>query len=120
MQCGNCYKVEESGGKSLRQNSNRRYWSHFLTIMAGDEKTEGSGAAPPIYWDIRFSNICNFRCRSCYHGASSRWFDEAEKLGETSSDKPIIRAVEDLDKFYMQIEDSIESVEEIYFAGENH
>ncbi len=107
--CNCCYLKEASGGKSLRQDHNSNYLPYFLSITAIP--------SAPIYWDIRFSNVCNFRCRTCWHGSSSRWFDEAVKLGETVSSKPIIRAVENLEKFYIEIEDSIDSAEEIYFAG---
>lgn len=115
--CNYCYLRESSGAHSLRQTSNVKYLSHFLNTSSIEKTIDGEKANPPIYWDIRLSNICNFRCRTCYHGASSRWFDEAVKLGETVSSKPIIKAVEKLDEFYDQLEELVECVEEIYFAG---
>jgi radical SAM protein with 4Fe4S-binding SPASM domain len=116
--CSYCYLKEASGVGSLRQESNQNYSHHFLRISAVmDETIDGVNVDLPVYWDIRFSNVCNFRCRTCYHGASSRWFDEAVKLGETKGSKPIIRAINDLEDFYRQVEGSIDDVEEIYFAG---
>jgi radical SAM protein with 4Fe4S-binding SPASM domain len=116
--CNYCYVKEAPGVTSLRQNSNQNYSHHFLSITAVmDETAEVTAVNFPVYWDIRFSNVCNFRCRTCYHGASSRWFDEAEILGETKSDKAIIRAIDDVEGFFEQMEDSIEGIEEIYFAG---
>jgi len=115
--CAYCHSIEASGGKSLRQNSNLGLKHHFLSISPIERAGEDLKVNPPVIWDIRFSNVCNFRCRTCYHGASSRWFEEAEKLGETLGDKPIIRAIEDIEGFYIQIEDAVDHVEEIYFAG---
>lgn len=115
--CKACYFTEASGSRSLRQHFNEVYSSRFLEISRVERTSDSKEAHPPIYWDIRLSNVCNFRCRTCYHGASSRWFDEAVKMGETLSNKPIIRACDDLEAFYTQIEESIDCVEEIYFAG---
>lgn len=112
--CSRCYATEKNGGLSLRQSSNDNYLPYFFTIAPSDLV---SAAKEPIYLDIRFSNVCNFRCRTCYHGASSRWFEEAVKLEEEVSPKPIIRAIENLDHFFGEIADSIDHVEEIYFAG---
>ena len=116
--CSYCYLKEASGGSSLRQISNKNYAHHFLSITAiMDVSNDDTELKLPVYWDIRFSNVCNFRCRTCYHGASSRWFEEALKLGETKSSKPIIRAIDNVENFFDQLEDSIDDIEEIYFAG---
>ncbi|MBB6131828.1 twitch domain-containing radical SAM protein [Mucilaginibacter lappiensis] len=116
--CSSCYLKEASGITSLRQHANRNYRHHFLSIAAAmDDTIDKVNVNLPVSWDIRFSNVCNFRCRTCYHGASSRWFEEAARLGETQGDKPIIRAIHDVESFYNQIDESIDEVEEIYFAG---
>src|SRR5579871_2175889 len=115
--CAYCYSIEASGGKSLRQNMNEQHTGYYLSIAPGDTNGETLKVNPPTKLDIRFSNVCNFRCRTCYHGASSRWFEEAVKLGEAAGDRPIIRAIDDLEDFYMQLEGFTDHVDEIYFAG---
>jgi hypothetical protein len=93
-----------------------------LDAMAAD----GTLVVPPITFDIRFSNLCNFRCRSCYHGASSRWFSDAVELDESCAPVPLIEAVDDSEKLLAELSLIIPEVEEIYFAGgepllhENH
>ncbi|MDO6435739.1 twitch domain-containing radical SAM protein [Flavitalea sp. BT771] len=115
--CAYCHSIEASGGRSLKQNMNRYYTGHYLSISPGDTGGERLKVNPPTKIDIRFSNVCNFRCRSCYHGASSRWFEEAVKLGETVGDKAIIRAIDSLEEFYAELEGFVDHVDEIYFAG---
>lgn len=34
----------------------------------------------PTNVDIRWSNICNFKCRMCWHRSSSSWFDDAQQI----------------------------------------
>jgi radical SAM protein with 4Fe4S-binding SPASM domain len=111
--CRKCYDKEEVGVESFRQWFNHDARGHLGAALAAGE----SGAAKPVYWDIRFSNICNFRCRSCWHGASSRWFADAKALHATVGDQAIIQGVEDADGLFDQLDDVLPHVEEIYFAG---
>ena len=34
--------------------------------------------------DIRFSNLCNFKCRMCNHDFSSNWYEDYKKLRPSS------------------------------------
>lgn len=38
--------------------------------------TDGSTSMRPVSWDYRFSNLCNFRCRTCGDMLSSGWESE--------------------------------------------
>lgn len=114
--CWRCADRESSGALSIRQAMNRELAPHVDAALT----TRPDGHAPhaqPIYWDIRFSNICNFRCRSCWHGASSSWFADAEKLGRKLGDQAIIRAHDDIDQLMAELDSFLPVVEEIYFAG---
>lgn len=104
--CAVCINLEKSGGKSIRQETFEKY-------PATDTKT----IALPKYFDIRFSNICNFRCRTCWHGASSRWFDEAKVLKNNSGEEAIINNIKDFNSFIANCGDALLQAEEIYFAG---
>jgi len=112
--CRKCFEKEASGVKSLRQRFNERA-KHLGDRAAAP--TPGKATALPVYWDIRFSNICNFRCRSCWYGSSSRWFTDAKALNLNVGGQAIIQAVEDVDGLFDQLDALLPHVEEIYFAG---
>lgn len=106
--CAQCYKLEDAGGKSIRQETFEKF-PHV--------KIEKKSAPLPIYFDIRFSNVCNFRCRTCWHGASSKWFSDAKKLGTNLGEKAIIRNIHDFMLFLKKCGGALLQAEEIYFAG---
>lgn len=106
--CAQCYKLEDAGGKSIRQET----FENFLHV-----KIEEHSIPLPIYFDLRFSNICNFRCRTCWHGASSKWFSDAKKLGTNLGEKAIIQNIHDFNLFLDKCGKALLQAEEIYFAG---
>ncbi len=106
--CATCYKLEAVGGKSIRQET----FEKFPNI-----KIENPSDQLPVYFDIRFSNVCNFRCRTCWHGASSKWFSDAKVLGNNIGEKAIIQNIDDFDLFLKKTGKALLQAEEIYFAG---
>jgi len=104
--CAYCYKLEATGGTSIRQET----FEKFSNI-------DVSKIESPIYFDIRFSNVCNYKCRTCWHGASSAWFDDAKKLGTNKGQKAVIKNVEDFDDFIQKVGPSLLNAKEIYLAG---
>jgi sulfatase maturation enzyme AslB (radical SAM superfamily) len=44
-------------------------------VLAATDST-GSTTARPVSWDYRFSNLCNFKCRTCGDMLSSAWESE--------------------------------------------
>jgi sulfatase maturation enzyme AslB (radical SAM superfamily) len=112
--CRKCFEKETAGVKSLRQRFNER--AKHLSDRAV-APMPGKATALPVYWDIRFSNICNFRCRSCWYGSSSRWFADAKALNQKVGDQAIIQGVEDADGLFDQLDSLLPHIEEIYFAG---
>lgn len=102
--CNHCYNIEASGKESMRQISNQKYAKELKRVVKNNPE--------PIYLDIRFSNICNFRCKTCWHGNSSAWFEEGSK--RNASDERIIKAfTNNFDELLTYLDD----VQEIYFAG---
>ena len=54
----------KQGLQSLRQITNKNYFHHYDRV----NQTLKDGQIPgttPVYFDIRFSNVCNLRCRIC-------------------------------------------------------
>lgn len=115
--CNNCYEHEKMGARSMRMNLNK----DFKHLHDRTELTNEDGTLDEIYMaymDIRFSNICNFKCRSCGPELSSFWVDDAIKLGRYKEDQPkILKIKNTLDELWEDVEEWIDTVERIYFAG---
>jgi MoaA/NifB/PqqE/SkfB family radical SAM enzyme len=107
--CWKCYDVEASGGTSMRQGYNRDYGCRAAELVAA--------SLPPIRLDIRFSNLCNFTCRMCWHGASSRWHADALKLGFRPGASALIRSFESIDVGIEFVTPLLQTVEKLYWAG---
>ena len=78
-ECSACYKIEESGATSPRQF----FTDKFKKYIPLTETTNSDGSAEMNlkYFDIRWSNICNFKCRSCSSTYSSSWATEDNSIG---------------------------------------
>jgi hypothetical protein len=64
------------------------------------------------YFDVRWSNICNFKCRSCSGTYSSSWATE-----EKRSNVYIFAGGNSNDNLYEQFFPYLKDIEEFYFAG---
>ena len=108
-ECVTCHKIEQAGQTSLRQTCNN-IW---------DVNTISPAANAPFeikYLDIRFSNLCNLKCRTCSESFSSVIM--AENLGKGSnSAKTVIFPGKSKDDVLDQIYPHLEKLERIYFAG---
>ena len=119
-----CYDREIQGGYSHRQEMNYK-WEDYHYLQKPDfTKETGYLNRPPIYLDIRFGNICNFRCRMCGSFASSKWAKEKEELlidrGFKQKERkihPITDLWTDNDVLWKDLKELLPHIEEIYFAG---
>ena len=115
-QCTKCYDQEKSGFFSLRSSSNIHF-GHNIGLV---DSTQPDGTADFImkYWDIRFSNICNFACRSCGTWFSSNWYEDHIKItGSPPNHAKIIKVGRSTNDIWQQMLPQFEYVEQIYFAG---
>ena len=115
-QCGKCYDQEKSGFFSLRLSSNK----HFGHNIGMIDNTQADGTADFIikYWDIRFSNLCNFACRSCGTWFSSNWYEDHKKLtGKPPDHAKIMKVGRTADDIWNQMLTQFDHVEQFYFAG---
>lgn len=115
--CARCHDKERSGLLSLRQITNADYAHRQRWV----DETDADGASPssrPVYVDIRFSNLCNFRCRICGPASSSRWAEDGRALGQLGPDSPALtRAARDPEQLWKELARLVDTLEEIYFAG---
>lgn len=109
-ECGHCHKHEkrEDGWGSYRKHINERF-SHLIEDYEKDPFKLG-------LWDVRISNFCNFKCRSCGHSLSSSWYEDTLKLNPEYKYKALI-TIDNKEGFFEQLEPHFDYVEEIYFAG---
>jgi organic radical activating enzyme len=66
------------------------------------------------YFDIRFSNICNFKCRTCGGGFSSQWEQEDLKSKVTYAR---VFPKNDNPDFLQDIVEQVPNLKTAYFAG---
>jgi radical SAM protein with 4Fe4S-binding SPASM domain len=110
--CQRCYEQEDAGFFSGRQSANKHHGHNIRKI--------DSAPFEMIYWDIRFSNLCNLRCRSCGHIFSSQWYKDQVKLAgpEWAKKNTVLNiAGKHEQDMWNQLMPHIDYVEQIYFAG---
>lgn len=116
MECTDCYEQESAGFASMRNNSNKNFGQHIVKV----DDTLPDGSLPDMklhYWDVRFSNICNLKCRSCGSIFSSRWYDDDVKLWGKELRPRVSFAGRHEEDVWEQMQDQIPYLEQIYFAG---
>lgn len=109
--CDVCYKKEDLNGISPRFDFNKNnLWE--LPIINEDFSVESQFQ----HIDIRFSNLCNFKCKMCNHDFSSNWFEDNERVspGYTKGKTKVMKVSDTI------VEDLIphlNNVKSFYFAG---
>jgi radical SAM protein with 4Fe4S-binding SPASM domain len=117
--CVRCYEQEKSGFFSGRQSANKHHGHHIDRIS----NTKADGHLEQFemtYWDIRFSNLCNLKCRSCGHIFSSQWYQDQAKLagGDWKERNTVLNyAGRTETDMWEQLKPHLDYVEQIYFAG---
>lgn len=106
--CKTCYKKDEAGFSSPRTRSVKNFSNKFNQYIKTTDDTGRADVKNISYWDIRHSNLCNLKCRTCNEGYSSSWAAENNSINNIK-----LKSMENnnfLDEVYS-------SVEGIYFAG---
>jgi len=126
-------ECEVCNDKLLNTDVYRTYFWHLFQHkyddMIGKTDQNGRTSMLPVSWDYRFSNLCNFKCRTCGDMLSSAWETEQRQhqMVDWSNTKntwmqPDVRR--EITQFQdTQIEEEFSSaveqhrVEEIYWVG---
>lgn len=117
--CAQCYHQAKMGLWNLRTDFNNLYGHKYLDWVVNTDSEGFAPDAKPVDWDIRFSNICNLKCRSCGYYSSSRWFYEGKILGRwkfTNDNKAIIKLA-DATKLLNDLGQYFSYLDRIRFAG---
>jgi MoaA/NifB/PqqE/SkfB family radical SAM enzyme len=115
--CNRCYDLEKSGFKSMRLEMNQ-FFSDYIPLA---EQTKEDGSAKEInlkYIDIRFSNLCNFKCRGCGPTLSSSWFEDHQKLHGFNPTEIKMKSISaGSPDFWNELKSLIPHADVIYFGG---
>jgi sulfatase maturation enzyme AslB (radical SAM superfamily) len=114
--CEFCYKHEQAGPFSFRNYSKEQFASRFDEVVPS---TQADGTVKDFrmhYFDVRFSNICNFKCRTCGSEFSSQWGAEMNK--HYDKNHPIVIHADDhKGNLLNEVLSQIEYIDLAYFAG---
>lgn len=107
--CQVCYTNQMAGKSSLRQDFNDdlfRYYKKFVYETNDDYTVNEPGF---VWWDLKLSSKCNFKCRMCSWTSSSSF--ELEQFGEISN------RWNASEKTYEEVEPYLGMVNHLYFSG---
>jgi radical SAM protein with 4Fe4S-binding SPASM domain len=114
--CSRCYELETSADSwTLRKNSLISFKNHRHLI----DETNKDGSINDFkmrYLDIRFSNLCNMKCRTCGPDLSSSWYDDQIKIFPRHSIPKFID-LNSKPNFMDELKPHLDTIEEVYFAG---
>jgi sulfatase maturation enzyme AslB (radical SAM superfamily) len=113
--CEGCHKSEAAGQESFRMVANRQYANEFDRLAR--TAPDGSVASSEVlFLDLRLSNLCNFKCRSCGPQYSVAWNADAEKI--LGHELPgVVHPTNSPEDFWIMFEKMLPNLRAIYFAG---
>jgi len=134
-ECGRCRQEEDNGLPSRRIYENRA-WDYSIDDAKSDTALDGSidvNTVPVIYYDLRFGNFCNFKCRMCGPADSDSWYEDHISLtgnttfSDTSGKVEIRRENGKLvasgfdwykhEPFWQHLERNADKIQHVYLAG---
>lgn len=123
-ECKRCFDLELMGTWTMRQSHNKRRGLDYVDYISNNTQEDGSLSEFEMkYMDIRFSNLCNMKCRSCGPSCSSQWAQEfLDKRGKEVWDEyfpgqKVVVNNNDDQKFMVKLKPYLADVTEVYFAG---
>lgn len=135
--CKLCWDEEHNGIESKRKQHNAIFNSEISDIVKKTKKdgTIKNSDFPIQYWDLRFGNKCNIKCRSCGPTDSDQWYGDHIALGlgntfrikdgtvgviEQENKKLIVKDIFDWvenSKLWDHIKENIKDIKRFYFTG---
>lgn len=115
--CTYCYKHEESSPFSFRKYSIEHFGKDFDGLVT---ETQEDGSLPEFrmkYFDVRFSNICNMKCRTCGSEFSSQWAQEMKQHDNVEKNYRIINHADSSGSLLEEIKSQVSNIDLAYFAG---
>jgi len=128
--CKICYNEERNNGYSKRRNMNEAH-SHFphnrsIPKFLNNMNPDGSMKNFELDWlDVRFSSVCNYKCRTCNQYTSSQWALEEAQFSSDGykdgylKDSKSFHLLEEETKFPVipQLKETLKNTNMVYFSG---
>ena len=116
--CDSCYKNEDMGFKSMRYTIMH---NDMFDVKKSVAETNVDGSLNDFklsYLDIRFNNLCNFKCRTCNsYFSSSIAVETIQHPGINAIRIPISKSFKQNNDIMSEVEKHYPHVRSIYFAG---
>jgi organic radical activating enzyme len=144
-ECGRCRAEEDSGLPSRRIYEQTKNLISFeeATQVTNNDGSIDTDEVPIRYFDLRFGNFCNLKCRMCGPTDSNKWYEDWVKLTNSTSFNESSGPIEiqrdqnnnlftteynwpEQEIFWQYLDKQAPGIEYIYFAGgepmliENH
>jgi MoaA/NifB/PqqE/SkfB family radical SAM enzyme/glutaredoxin-related protein len=113
--CEKCYEQEKNSKRSLRLSLNQRFKNKIAKIKSKKEVLVEDFKL--LYLDMRFTNLCNIRCRTCNHHSSSKWYHDTKILNPAYDKSVIMKSGRTDTDLWEQIRPHLDHVEGIDFLG---
>lgn len=111
--CEQCYKIENFGKESKRVLMNRRFADMRPTEILTDAEIQ--------FFDLRFGNLCNLKCRSCQPINSSQLDKQVQDHPELQKFYPYFGYAQtewyETETFKHNIDSNLKHIKLIYLAG---
>lgn len=107
--CQVCYNNQAAGKSSLRQDFINNLFGYHKKIVYNTNDDFSVDKPGFIWWDLKLSNKCNFKCRMCSWTSSSSF--ELEQNGTISG------RWNASEKTYEETEPYLKMVKHLYFSG---
>lgn len=116
--CTYCYEHEKYSPHSFRSSANHHLGKFFDDVVP---LTRADGSVPEFrmrYLDVRFSNVCNFKCRLCGSAYSSQWAAETRAHGHPEwQNRSVIIHADESNDLLNEVLEHVPYIELAYFAG---
>lgn len=113
--CTYCYDQEKIGSMSGRTYSLALFGDKTDELLSNTDVDGTLKDFKMYYYDIRFSNICNMKCRTCSPDFSSQW---SKELNDIDKSWPIVFHADNNNSVLLnEVLDQIENTKFFYFAG---
>jgi len=111
--CEKCYILEKYGNHSARKHSNTKYLTAELEQkIISNTQSDGYYDVDILYFDVRFSNVCNYKCRMCGAGASTKWYEDT-----INPPLDTLTSIPDIVKYCDDNYEYLKNIKYVYFAG---
>jgi sulfatase maturation enzyme AslB (radical SAM superfamily) len=134
-ECGRCKNEEDAGLNSRRQYE--QHWNFKYEDALKVTNPDGSinpKDVPLVYYDLRFGNLCNLKCRMCGPTDSHSWYEDwlqvyggdgfqdthgYVKLEKNAKGRLFTNDYDwyNSNKFWDHIESNIPNMQQVYMAG---